>query len=41
MRWGTGVQIGMVVAAAALALAANHFFLHWVLAIELPIRRLM
>jgi hypothetical protein len=37
----TGLQIAVVGAVTALALAADHFFFHWVLFTEATIRRLL
>jgi hypothetical protein len=41
MRRGTGSQIVLVGAVGVLALALNHFLLHWVLLTEATIRRVI
>jgi len=37
----TGLQVLLVGAVTALALAANHFFFHWALFTEVFVRRIM
>jgi len=41
MRRGTGLQLVLVGAAGALALAADHFLFHWVLLTEAMLRRVL
>ena len=41
MRRETGLQLMVVGAMTAAALAANHFFFHWALVTEAFVRRIM